>query len=393
MVRIEESRATPVFISTKSKATYFMAGLSYSRQVFSSSFNVVQCGKIIGMDYFLLTSVLRHMSLAPESIWSQRGHGLGPDQGKTNDADIPGSATTDSHAGTDYTDQKIAHKEASVPAVASSDHSDDEKLVDPNEQCGVQLVEAMTTVWTTRDLIMAYHLDHGVHPELFIRHRQHINTLRNEFIPNALLNRNSKHHLQSDRWNFQTALCQNYGYLGPPISIHIDGDIHHFFYNVGYNGIDFAMTIFIADTSKLRNRAFMIASASSPWLAVTWCYGPAADSILKTIGFRWEFGIWAIVLPITCSPLYLLFVFNQRKAKKMGMIPDQPSHGTALQTVMYYAREFDVIGLLLISAGMALFLLSFSLYSYQRATWQSALIICFIVIGGLLIIAFAPWEK
>ncbi|KAL2399273.1 hypothetical protein ABEF95_009632 [Exophiala dermatitidis] len=57
---------------------------------------------------------------------------------------------------------------------------------------------------------------------------------------------------------------------------------------------------------------------------------------------------------------------------------------------MYYAREFDVIGLLLISAGMALFLLSFSLYSYQRATWQSALIICFIVIGGLLIIAFAP---
>ncbi|KAJ4509958.1 hypothetical protein HRR83_007653 [Exophiala dermatitidis] len=94
------------------------------------------------------------------------------------------------------------------------------------------------------------------------------------------------------------------------------------FYNVGYNGIDFAMTIFIADTSKLRNWAFMIAFASSPWLAVTWCYGPAADSILKTIGFRWEFGIWAIVLPITCAPLYLLFVYNQRKAKKMGLIPD-----------------------------------------------------------------------
>ncbi|KAJ4521790.1 hypothetical protein HRR83_007652 [Exophiala dermatitidis] len=98
----------------------------------------------------------RRVPKAPESIRSQPGHGLGPDQGKTNDADIPGSATTDSHAGTDYTDQKIAHKEASVPAVASSDHSDDEKLVDPNEQRGVQLAEAMTTVWTTRDLIMAY---------------------------------------------------------------------------------------------------------------------------------------------------------------------------------------------------------------------------------------------
>ena len=68
------------------------------------------------------------------------------------------------------------------------------------------------------------------------------------------------------------------------------------FYTVVYNGIDFTMTIFIADTSSLQNRAFMIAFAASPWIAVNYAYGPAAQSILKTIGFRWGFGIWWIVL-------------------------------------------------------------------------------------------------
>lgn len=165
------------------------------------------------------------------------------------------------------------------------------------------------------------------------------------------------------------------------------------FYSVGYMGIDFAMTVFIADTSKLRNRSFMIGFASSPSLAVTWCYGPAATSILTTIGFRWGFGIWAIVLPVTCAPLCILFAYNQRKAKKLGLLPPNPSHGTAFQTVIHYCREFDVIGLLLVSAGFALFLLSFSLYSYQKDEWRSPLIICFIIFGGLLIIAFGLYEK
>jgi hypothetical protein len=66
------------------------------------------------------------------------------------------------------------------------------------------------------------------------------------------------------------------------------------FYNVGYNGIDFTNTIFIADTSSLKNRALVIAFTSSPWIATVWAYGPAAQSILETIGFRWGFGIWAI---------------------------------------------------------------------------------------------------
>jgi MFS family permease len=179
------------------------------------------------------------------------------------------------------------------------------------------------------------------------------------------------------------AACQNVGtYCAAQV-----------FYQVGSSTIGFTMTIFIADTTSLRNRAFMIAFSASPWLATVWAFGPASQSILDTIGFRWGFGIWAIVIPIVCAPLFFLFYFNLVKARKAGLVTKVHSGDTWSESVAYYAREFDVIGLLLICTGLALFLLSFNLYSKQPGEWKSPLIICFLVFGGLLIIAFGFWEK
>ncbi|RDW67667.1 hypothetical protein BP6252_09063 [Coleophoma cylindrospora] len=167
------------------------------------------------------------------------------------------------------------------------------------------------------------------------------------------------------------------------------------FYYVGYNGIDFTITIFIADTSKLKNRAWWIAYASSPYLITTWVYGPAVQRIIAEngIGFRWGFGIWTIVYPIVCFPLIFLLWSNQKKAEKQGLIVKQPSGRTFLQSLKFYLIEFDVVGLLLLSAGLALFLLSFSLYAKQANTWRSPLIICFLIFGGLLVAAFVLYER
>lgn len=165
------------------------------------------------------------------------------------------------------------------------------------------------------------------------------------------------------------------------------------FYMIGYNGIDFSITIFIADTSSLRNRAFMIAFAASPSLATVWAYGPATQKALVTMGWRWALGMWAIIMPVVCTPLFALFYYNQKKAEKQGLIKSEPSGRTFAQSVIHYMREFDVFGLILISGGLALFLLSFNLYSYQRDGWRAPLIITFIIFGGLLIIAFILYER
>ncbi len=52
-----------------------------------------------------------------------------------------------------------------------------------------------------------------------------------------------------------------------------------------------------------------------------------------------------------------------------------------------------VIGLLLVSAGFVLFLLPFSLSTYQSTGWASGMIIAMLIIGILCLIAFVFHEK
>lgn len=179
------------------------------------------------------------------------------------------------------------------------------------------------------------------------------------------------------------AACNNVGtYLAAQI-----------FYSTGYNCIDFCITIFIADTSSLRNRAFVIAFVSSPWIATVWATGPAAQSALKTIGWRWVFGIFSILVPVVCFPLWALFYYNHWKAEKEGLIVRERSGRTWMQSFKHYMIEFDVVGLLLLAGGLALFLLAFNLYSYQPKQWREPFIIAFIVVGGVLMFIFALYER
>lgn len=92
-------------------------------------------------------------------------------------------------------------------------------------------------------------------------------------------------------------------------------------------------------------------------------------------------------------PLWVLFTYYFRLAKKQGLVPNRKSGRNLLQSILHYAREFDAVGLLLLTAGLSLFLLAFSLAPMQKKMWESALVICFIVFGILLLIGFAVWEK
>jgi hypothetical protein len=118
-----------------------------------------------------------------------------------------------------------------------------------------------------------------------------------------------------------------------------------------------------------------------------------ATAFLNGPGFRWGFGVFAIVEPLVTLPLFALFIWNYRKAKKAGVIPVRDSGRSVLQSIKHYIIEFDLAGIILLSGGLALFLLPFSLYSYQSDGWRSPMIVCLIVFGGLLLITFALYEK
>ncbi|CAH0016866.1 unnamed protein product [Clonostachys rhizophaga] len=167
------------------------------------------------------------------------------------------------------------------------------------------------------------------------------------------------------------------------------------FQTVGNNGIQYSLTVLIADTSTLRNRGLVQSIASSPNLITGWLAGPIASGFLAlgSEGWRWAFGMFTIMVPAITLPLSGLFLKNYFKAKKLGLVQSKENHGNALQSFVYYCRQFDAVGLLLISAGVALFLLPFNLYTLQARGWNSPLVISMLVVGIVLIIAFVIWEK
>ncbi|KPM38039.1 Siderophore iron transporter mirB [Neonectria ditissima] len=280
-------------------------------------------------------------------------------------------------------------------------------------QAGVRQIEAITTVWTKRDMVMAYGIIWFIY---FITSTQEV-VIRslNPFVTSEF----SAHSLTAvtgiisslfgglsklvfakimDTWGRPQTLtlttviwvcgfimmagCKN-------VETYVAAQV---FAVTGAQGVSYCMTVFIADTSSLVNRPLMLAFATSPYIITTWIGGPIADSIIKGIGFRWGFGIWAIVIPFVVSPLAILFFWNGRKAEKQGLIsPRKPV--ISIKSAMDWCIEADMLGILILTAGMTLFLLPMSIYSRQSEGWKSPMIIAMIVVGGLLIVTFVLWEK
>ncbi|CAK7564290.1 MAG: hypothetical protein SEPTF4163_002179 [Sporothrix epigloea] len=194
------------------------------------------------------------------------------------------------------------------------------------------------------------------------------------------------------------------------------------FYWVGFNGLTYSLQIFIADTSALEYRALAFAFSTSPFMITTFAGGPLATAFMNGPGFRWAFGVFAVVMPLVCLPLMLLFIFNGRNkpvtkapTPTVGGVLEAKSdekksasvnateadngdkevevHRTTLQSLRHYAIEFDVVGMLLCIAGLALFLLPFSIYSYQALKWRSPLILSFLVLGIVFLGLFVAYER
>jgi MFS family permease len=160
------------------------------------------------------------------------------------------------------------------------------------------------------------------------------------------------------------------------------------FYTVGLNGVGFSLSVFIADITTLKNRGLVQSICASSSIFTAWLGGPISTAFLNGAGWRWAFGMESILVPFVTLPLFSLFMYHYFKAKKQGLVPPRAKH-----TSMHYIYEFDVVGLLSLSVGVAFFLLPFNLYALQAKGWSSPMLICFLVFGVLFLIWFGVWEK
>ena len=104
----------------------------------------------------------------------------------------------------------------------------------------------------------------------------------------------------------------------------------------------YVINIFLADTTSLRNRMIMFGLNQTPFIATVFAGPPIAQLFYANSTFRWAFGCFSIVIPAVAFPVAAVFLYNNYRAKRMGLTPPRIASGrTPLQAVYHYGREFD----------------------------------------------------
>lgn len=295
-----------------------------------------------------------------------------------------------------------------------SNQAQDEEVINQDAQAGVQNVEAIATAWSMTTLIIVYILIWVVY---FVMLMEQASTLAlTPYVTSAF-----QSHSLSPTVGILSSVVGGVCNLTVAKILDICGRPQGYavsllvatvglimmaatttvemyaaaqvFWTVGNNALLYSVNVFVADTTALRNRGLMTALTSSPNIITTWLGGPISEAFLNGPGWRWCFGFLSVIVPVLCLPLFVVLVLNLTKAKKEGIIMAEQAKRTPVQLFLHYCREFDAIGLLLLTTDLALFLLPFDLYPLQSRGWESPLIICLLAFGIAITILFALWER
>lgn len=157
--------------------------------------------------------------------------------------------------------------------------------------------------------------------------------------------------------------------------------------------------IFIADITTLVNRGILFTLPES-LTAIPTLYGGTylGEHILLNSSWRWGFGMWSIILPVTAIPTIGIMIWMNRRAKKTGLLSEKVSfmHGAApgpVGKVKHVGSQLDLIGALLLVAGLAMLLLPFTIAGRNNTDrWSRPSSIVLVIIGVLTFVGFLVWD-
>ncbi|KAJ7903673.1 major facilitator superfamily domain-containing protein [Mycena olivaceomarginata] len=178
-------------------------------------------------------------------------------------------------------------------------------------------------------------------------------------------------------------------------------------YGIGNTGIDLVTGIILADITSLQWRGLIQGLFSMPFVITAFVAGKISTGISANTlnGWRWGYGMFVILLPITIAPALVVLFWGDKKAKKLGalslasssyvrrkQLAGQKVDQSFIQLGIHYWRLIDAFGLLLLGTGFTLILLPFTLYTNADNGWKNPSLIAMFVVGGILLIAFGAWE-
>lgn len=164
---------------------------------------------------------------------------------------------------------------------------------------------------------------------------------------------------------------------------------------VGNSGLLIVIWIILADFLSARMRAFGIAFVTMPFF-ITFATAPKISAAItttqvETSHWRWGFGMFCILIPVTMAPIMTILYYLERKAKRSGLVPVHPylRHG-----FWYGFKQFlldaDIGGMILILAGFIFLLLALS--RGGTIGWSTDWVIALLTVGGVLILVVPLYE-
>ncbi|KAJ3722134.1 drug:h+ antiporter [Lentinula guzmanii] len=166
-------------------------------------------------------------------------------------------------------------------------------------------------------------------------------------------------------------------------------------------GLQLLMQIIIADITTLEWRGLINGLLAIPFIVNSFIGPNIATAVLETVGWRWGYGMFVILVPICLSPLIITIIWAERKAKRLGLSPGKEiPPKSLLERARIMTEELDLLGLVLITACIALILLPLTLTGTVNGGWSNLLMLFFeqasmillIALGGVLLPICGVWD-
>ncbi|KAI8659145.1 hypothetical protein NCS56_01131300 [Fusarium sp. Ph1] len=185
------------------------------------------------------------------------------------------------------------------------------------------------------------------------------------------------------------AACQN-------VDTFLAGGIFDSFGDTWWN---ITQQIFVADVTSLVNRGLLFTLPESLSAIPTLYAGTyLGEHMLLFSSWRWGYGMWSIILPVTAIPTISMMLWMGRRAKNIGLIAERLSlfHGApsgAVSKVKHITTQLDLIGALLLIGGLAMTLLPMTIAGRRNTDrWEEPSSIVLLIVGVLTFVGFLVWD-
>ncbi|KAF7721886.1 hypothetical protein EC973_003954 [Apophysomyces ossiformis] len=169
-------------------------------------------------------------------------------------------------------------------------------------------------------------------------------------------------------------------------------------YAIGHGGCIILAPILIGDLSSVVNRGLFQALYTLPSLLNFATTPFAAEALMKVDQWRWVYGMIPLIILVAAAPLLTGLWHAEYKVRRIGMLAmtEKPSESPAKksigQRILWLINEIDLIGSLLLIAGLYLILLPMVLARARWGGWNSPTTLGTLISGVVAWILFGFWE-